>query len=188
MGPEALGAIQANYSGKEIVLTLTGFFPGVLSNTEVYLDNEISLELVSSSQTEIQARFNTRNIPDLYLVGNQHTLSVFLPSQTLKVQVRVGPPEQSQNLAPQILSVSVQRDSENQPENILIKGQNLMLNSLFAQVTLDGQILETFESGFEEQDTRLLLGLPEDGDFSPGMSHRLSYISPFGISIYEFKS
>ncbi len=187
-GVSAPGAVQANYSGKEIRFKINGYFPedATLETTEIFLNNEIFLTPDSVGRNEIQAHMNTRHIPDLYLVGNSHTLSVAFLEQTLKVQIRVGPPEQGADLSPVISNAELQMNEEGQPEYLAVDGLHLMLNPFFAQAQIDNKPVEILQSGVEDGEFWMDLALPEDEEIFANTSHTLKYQTPFGVVFYNF--
>ncbi len=194
MGASAPAALHANYLGKVIQLDIQGhFYLGTAQpeDVDVYIDNDIETNTLSVSNNRIEASFNTANIPDLYLVGSSHTLTLDLPDHTLKVEIRVGAPELTVPLAPQIQQIEVVRDEFDEVEYIQIKGTHLMYNPNFAQVKINQEVVSILQAGLEENEQEqeefiMLIDPPQNSELTKNTRHSFSYTTPFGVAFQEF--
>lgn len=194
MGASAPAALHANYLGKVIQLSIQGYFylgAAQPEDVDVYLDNDIETNTLSVSNNRIEASFNTANIPDLYLVGSSHTLTLDLPGQTLKVEIRVGAPDVTVPLAPQIQQIEVVRDEFDEVEYLQIKGTNLMYNPNFAQVKVNQEVVSIIQAGLEENEQEqeefiMLIDPPQNSELTKNTKYSFSYTTPFGVAFQEF--
>jgi len=202
-------AIEPDFSGKEIFLTIKGSFktspemnldnilftnePGLLHQSVVeqepklmvVMDDVILFSALSASPTEIKVKIDTRGIPDFYLKGN-HKFSIKTPNLSADTKIKVGEPVPVTSLSPVISSVEVLKDSNNNPVNLLVKGKNLMLNPKFSYAQVDGVFGFGHQTNitFADSDTNweAIIHIPDISDFKSKNEHTISYSTPFGVA------
>lgn len=179
--------IKAQYAGKSISLRLTGYFYNpVPESVFITLDHQIPLEPTSVSNTRIDAQFNTAFIPDLYLVGSQHLLSIQVGDEVLHTNIRVETPDSTQNLSPQIQKVTVIEDEEGYPQQLKITGHHFMRNPNFAQCKIDQAEAPILESHHDGTEAVLTVLITDSEAFLNQSQHQISYHTPFGLTIHYF--
>lgn len=214
IGADAPASIQADYAGKEVRLTLTGIFkdkkkdlaqktflftldPELTQQTfllnaqkepksRVLLDRSILLQTEAVSGNQIQVKFNTERLPELYLKG-LHLLSVEHGRYYTDVLVRSGVPEPVDSLAPQIEAVEVLQGEDGKPSHVWIKGQNLMVATKLSYSTIDSQ----FSFGYQTEvladgSSETTIHIPDLDTFDINVSHTLTYATPFGTAFTQF--
>ncbi len=179
--------IQANYFGKSIHLNLKGYFFDPPTDTvRAYLDNTIALRIVQVSNQVISVDVDTAYLPDLYLVGSSHMLTLHVGDQVFKVNVRVGQPEIRVNLTPTIQTVEVLKNVSQQPVQLKVTGSHFTQNPNFSYCKLDDVRAEIVSSQIVNGQSVMVLKIPDSVAFSAQNSHRLSYETPFGLALKLF--
>ncbi len=212
-GSPAEAAIEPDYSGKEILLTITGKFnttpdmklnnmlftnePGLIHQSvvedeikiKVLIDDVILFSPVSASPTEIKVKIDSKGIPDFYLKG-LHKLTILANEFFSDTLVRVGEPAAVSSLTPSISSVEVIKDSKNKPVNLKLTGYNFMLYYRYSYSQIDGkfgfghQTNVIEESGESIWET--IVHIPDIPDFESKTEHTISYATPFGFAFMRF--
>jgi hypothetical protein len=215
VGKDAPGAIQPVYTTDHFIsLTLRGTFqtapsttlehmattlePGLVAlsflgkqpSVRVLMNRSILLQPVSASEHEIIVKLNSRAIPDLWLAGSSHELSVEAGELIARTQVKVGTPlEDLINLSPVIHQVEILRDSDNKPINLRLTGLNLMHYYRFSHIQVDSKPVFGHQCAVIDENGVLkwekTVHLPQD--FSESGTHTITYISPFGGVISSFE-
>lgn len=179
--------IKARYTGKSITLRLTGYFYAPQAESVfLTLDHQIPLNPIFVSNTRIDAQFDTALIPDLYLVGSQHLLSIQVGDEILQTNLRVAEPDTPQLLSPQIQSVTVMRDEEGHPQQLKVTGQHFMRNPNFAQCNIDQTEAPILESTHDGTQAVLTVLIADSDAFAAQGQHQISYHTPFGLAIHYF--
>lgn len=211
MGPTATTAIEPDYAGKVIELTLTGTFkeakkdlllknflftlePPLVQQTfvgkepkdRVLLDESILLEPVLVSGAEIKVKLNTQSVPDLYLKG-LHKISVEHGNWYTDVLIRVGEPAPVENLQPQIDSVEILRDDKGLAQHLKLTGQNFMIYPKFSYALIDGE----FGFGYQTEVTadgqfETIVHVPNPSTFDQKAEHVVIMATPFGVRFKGF--
>lgn len=213
LGKAAPGSIEPDYAGKAVALTLTGIFkdaqqapfpltdflftlaPPLVQQTfvgaepqaRVLLDDSILLEVLSVSETEIQAVLQTEKLPDLYLKG-LHKLSVEQEDWYTDALIQVGDPlPPAGSLMPSITSVEILRDTQNRPRHLRLTGQNFMVYPKFSYTTIDG----AFGFGYQTEVTadgqfETLVHIPDPDAFEQQSEHAVIMATPFGVAFKTF--
>ena len=205
-------AIEPDYAGKEINLTITGKFKNVgmsLDNLQftneaglihqsvveaepvirVLLNDVILFSPVSASETEIKVKIDTIGIPDFYLKG-LHKLSIEAPGISASTMIRVGDPAHVDSLSPGIDSVEVIKDDKGNPLNLLVTGFNLMLNPSFSYSQIDGQFGFGHQTNIVDDNNGLvwetIVHIPDVQAFAKNNQHTITYATPFGMAFKRF--
>lgn len=179
-GAAAPTGIQANYQGKQVTLTVRGYFgdPNV-DETAAVLNNGILLEVVSTTSEQIVLKLETGLIPDLYLSG-PHNLRLQIQSTELRTKIRVGEPEVPVILFPQLKTIIPIKDSAQKLVGFQVAGQYFMRNPYFSTARIDSQDVRVESVTRSGSDDLLALPVPQGFDTTPGLQHTLSYATPFG--------
>ncbi|PKL76809.1 MAG: hypothetical protein CVV27_08360, partial [Candidatus Melainabacteria bacterium HGW-Melainabacteria-1] len=167
--------IRANYFGKSVTLVIAGNFGNpVMEQVQITLDHGIPLTPTQVSAARIEARFDTRNLPDLYLVGGSHLLSLYVGEQLYQVNVRVAAPEVAATLTPVIQSIEVIKDASDTPVALKISGLNFTQNVNFAQCKLNNEVVPILDSSLDQSTAILTVAIPDSEAFASQGQHSLS--------------
>lgn len=213
-GKQPESSISSDYNGKDVFITIKGIFkskngfnldnslftlePPLIAQSfvgndpklRILLDDAIMLTPVSISETEIKAKINTKNIPDLYLIGS-HKLSIYLGNYFTDTLISITEPEEKQiDLKPKISSIEILKDKKNNPINIKIQGKNFMLFPKFSYSTIDSEFgfgyQSEIESGENGDNWITIIHIPNPTLFKNKNSHLLIYSTPFGTTFKTF--
>lgn len=209
----AQAAIEPDYAGKIISLTITGKFnttpkiklehmlftnePGLIHQSvveaepliRVLLDDLILFSPVSASDKEIKVKIDTRGIPEFYLKG-LHKLTIIANQYFSDTLVKVGDPVPVNKLSPSITSVEVLRDDKGKPVNLKLTGRNFMLYYRFSYSQIDGVFGFGHQTNVIEENGLLswetIVHIPNPGTFDNTNQHTISYATPFGMAFKSF--
>lgn len=202
-----------SFDGKTLSITITGNFktapkttldnmqfinePGLIHQSVVtneipimiLLNDVILWKPVEASETRIVAELDSKGLVDLYLKGSSHVISVVGGKLLAKKRIRVGEPEVKISLNPTIESIEVLLDENQQPENLLIKGKNLMSNYRFAFYQVNGKPVFGHSTNVLEDNNELMwetvVHLPTD--FENNTNNEFVMVTPFGLDIKNFE-
>ncbi|PKL77453.1 MAG: hypothetical protein CVV27_05380, partial [Candidatus Melainabacteria bacterium HGW-Melainabacteria-1] len=217
MNAASSAALEPDYSGRTISLVLTGKFlankkalplanfafalepPLILQSLQsesheprsrLILDDAILLTTEQVSATELRASLDTRAIPDFYLKG-LHKLTLIHENYYTDALIRVGEPAPpAQSLQPVIHTIDVVRSDRQKPRYLRVKGQNLMVQGLFAYATVDNVFGFSAQTSVTESEGQLeweaLILIPEPQTFDQRAQHSLVYTTPYGSVLKSF--
>ncbi len=208
---QGVGAVLSDYNGSQIPLVLQGNFRKtkklalesadfafqyewpLLHQTflnekpvaRVLLDQSLLLEVISVSESEIEAVLHTQSVPDLYLKGS-HRLSIEYGGFVTEQWISIGEPKAlSESLSPRIEHVDIVNNDQQQPALLLLKGQHFMLYPKYAYAMVDDQFVFGYQTEvFREGNAQTRLHVPEN--FDPNIPHTLMYATPFGTQFFSF--
>lgn len=177
-------------------------FVGDKIKFRVLIDESIACKIISAKDNEIKVKFNTKLVPDFYLKGS-HSFRVINEEKSDSVFIKFDNPEPTENLnlSPQINSVEYldyknfktkhydddPKNSQNNIENILIKGSNFMMYYRFAYIQIDGiQVFGHQTNILNDNTFESVIHLPNNKKFDKTKKHSLLYATPFGVSFKEF--
>ncbi|MBC7475873.1 MAG: hypothetical protein H7263_16445 [Candidatus Sericytochromatia bacterium] len=211
VGKNSTDSIKPNYNSKNINLTLNGLFKtnpklemknmawtyeaGLIQESflnnkpklRVLIDNVILGSVLSTSQTSINLRWDSKFVGDFYLKG-LHKLTFIAGNYFSDVLINIGTPEipDNINLTPSIDNVTIINDKKGLPINLKLTGKNFMIYPKFSYSTIDNQGFGfgNYTSVSSDGIFETIIAIPDPKLFAKTTSHTVSYSSPFGY-IYK---
>lgn len=171
-------ALQPNFDGKMLVLTISGHFgSALLRDIAAVLDNGIYFKPISISSQQLTLELDTKGIPDLYLAG-PHKLRLRIGDNLLQTYILIGAPDVSLILFPEINAVNIQGNN-----TLEIIGKYFMRNPFFSELRLNQDKLNIISVSNNGNNDVLIAEIPIE------LSHEeqiLVYSTPFGNTRFGF--